>query len=139
MKKLILSLSVVIAALSMVACSKDKGSGNAGNSDYNNNNYYGNNSGRYGTTPNDSRCNGNGYAGYSYRHHQQGVYYGNQMRPNCIPQNAYMGGNPYYFQVNYQMYLGTCDTRFIGRGQLCPNGYSCQTSFGPIGVCMRGY
>ena len=142
MKKLILCLSVLIAALSMVACSKDKGKGNANNNgynnNYNNNSYYGNNNGRYANTPNDSHCNGNGYGNQGYS--QNGVYYGNQMRSNCNPQygnsygynNGYMGRN--------QMYMGSCDTRFIGRSQLCPNGYSCQTSYGPIGICVRnGY
>jgi hypothetical protein len=133
MKKLILGLSVVIASLSMVACSKDKGSGN-GNNNYNN----GYNNGYYGNTPNDPRCNG-GYAGYPYQGYQQGAYYGQQIRPNCIPQNAYIGGNPYYFQINSQMYMGTCDTRYAGRSQLCPSGYYCQTSYGSTGVCMRGY
>lgn len=136
MKKLILSFAVIISALSMVACSKDKGGGNA-NPNYNDG-YYGNN-GNYGSTPNDSRCNNMGYAGYSYQGYQQGAYYGQQIGTNCIPQNMYMGGNPYFFYINAQMYMGTCDTRYAGTSQLCPRGYYCQASYGPIGVCMRGY
>lgn len=128
MKKLMLSVSVVMAVLAFVACSK-KGSDNTANP-YG---YYGN--GNYGATPNDPRCGTGAYPG-AYPNTYPGQY---PQNVNCIPQNYISGGYPYYFQANYQVYLGMCDLRFAGRGQLCPAGYQCQPAFGSTGVCMRMY
>lgn len=128
MKKLILSLCIIIAAFATVACSK-KGKDTAANP---------NGNGYYGTTPNDSHCMNGGYGG-NYPGQHQGAYgygygygYGQQRpMPNCPPQHGYMGGG--------NMFMGTCDLRFSGTSPLCPPGFYCQASYGPIGVCMRGY
>lgn len=135
MKKL-LSLSVLLVAVALVACSKDDGGGAP--------NPYGYNNG-YGTTPIDSRCGTNGAVGYNYMNYNNNGFYNgynghvpmNNM--NCIPNGYIQGGNPYYFQMNFQYYLGTCDLRHAGRSQLCPPGYQCRQAFGSTGVCMRGY
>lgn len=137
MKKIVLSLSIILTAFALIACSKDKGGGNNANPA---------NNGVYGSTPNDQgRCT-NGYAGYNYNNYRNGyvpgAYYQGQIpqnQVNCIPQGSYHQGNPYYFQMGYQYYVGTCDFRFAGRGQLCPPGYSCQPGYGSMGVCLRGY
>jgi hypothetical protein len=131
MKKLVLGLSIIATVISLIACSKDRGNGDNG---YNNG---------YGT------CANGGYQGFNYNQpgYQQGAFSGNQYygnvpsNINCIPANSMYGGNPYYFQANYQIYLGTCDLRFLGQAQLCPNGYQCtpRLAFSSIGVCMRGY
>lgn len=130
MKNVILVLSLIIATAAMVACSK--GSGNSGTN--------------YATTP-GANCGSGTYPGVNYYqpgYAQQNGYYPNQypqQNVNCISQNNIYGGNPYYFQANYQVYLGTCDLRFTGRGQLCPAGYQCRpiSVYGSTGICMRGY
>ncbi len=136
--KRLFSLSVMlVAAVALIACSKDKDGG--AHHPYGYNNGYGNG---YGTTPIDSRCGNNGYAGYNYsNYHNNGFHNGHMPMNNlnCIPQGHIQGGNPYFFQMNFQYYLGTCDLRFSGRSQLCPPGYQCQPALGTMGVCMRGY
>lgn len=138
MKKLLSLSALLVMVVALVACSKDKD--NTAHNPYGYNGY--NNGGGYGTTPIDSRCGHNGFAGYNYNNFNNGFYghLGNQpMNNNCISQNHIQGGNPYFFQMNFQYYLGTCDLRHTGRSQLCPPGYQCRQAMGSTGVCMRGY
>lgn len=134
MKKLLLSLSIIIVAVSLIACGKDKTAGTPGNQN--------------GTTPIDSQCAG-GYQqqGQLYGNQYGNQYYGNQYYGNQygnqygqVPQNANCGqygmyGNSYY---QHQQGGGTCDLRFSGRGQLCPNGYTCIPAYGYMGYCAVG-
>lgn len=116
MKRLLLSFTIFMAAFAIVACSKDKGDGQAPG--YHNN-------GVYGSHPN---AYGNCYGQNNYG----GAYQG-----NCHGNNGFYGGG-YMGGYGGPHTAGSCDLRFAGQTQLCPPGYQCQPA-GIYGICVRSY